>query len=391
MDRVAAPRSPVPCDGMAGKAAARSALMWPMSKRPYGRPRDRSRYRRRARTRLPLQHGQSAPRRWPLLSARGRIHRRSLPPGRHAGRRCRPLAVPDAAGRPWHPDDSSHCNDNPRPFTWHKSAEEIPGRLAGYCRSLNNSPATAAPSTNSERSKLTGHSGRSRSRARRGEANPGPTEDGRARDLREWAGGPPLEALAIPAVGCPLVGHAQATHHRERRVVACVRKRVHDSQAPDQRTRDPSTRAHSVAYPCPRAADRCRCGLRRSLPSRFAMKQSQHRLPVFQPGRGTDGAQDGARDGARDGATVTRDVHSAQPRSPGSTLMPSETSRPHYDHARRPPSRCATSVRPDSRQIPRLNVTFAPPLSCHSCFSILCSIGCGYVMVSIERGEQHGS
>ena len=58
-----------------------------------------------------------------------------------------PLAVPDAAGRPWHPDDSSHCNDNPRPFTWHKSAEEIPGRLAGYlplpqqlagyCRSLN--------------------------------------------------------------------------------------------------------------------------------------------------------------------------------------------------------------------------------------------------------------
>ena len=40
-------------------------------------------------------------------------------------------------GRPWHPGDSSHWNDNPRPFTWHKSAEEIPGRLAGYCRSLN--------------------------------------------------------------------------------------------------------------------------------------------------------------------------------------------------------------------------------------------------------------
>jgi hypothetical protein len=29
------------------------------------------------------------------------------------------------------------CNDNPRPFTWHKSAEEILDRLAGYCRSLN--------------------------------------------------------------------------------------------------------------------------------------------------------------------------------------------------------------------------------------------------------------
>ena len=28
-------------------------------------------------------------------------------------------------------------NDNPRPFTWHKSAEKIPGRLAGYCRSLS--------------------------------------------------------------------------------------------------------------------------------------------------------------------------------------------------------------------------------------------------------------
>jgi transposase len=28
-------------------------------------------------------------------------------------------------------------NDNPRPFTWHKSAEEILDRLAGYCRSLN--------------------------------------------------------------------------------------------------------------------------------------------------------------------------------------------------------------------------------------------------------------
>jgi transposase len=38
----------------------------------------------------------------------------------------------------------------PPPFTWHKSAEEIPGRLAA---------ATAAPATNSERSNLTGHAG----------------------------------------------------------------------------------------------------------------------------------------------------------------------------------------------------------------------------------------
>jgi len=42
-----------------------------------------------------------------------------------------------SCGRPWHPDDSSHWNDNPRPFTWNKSAEEILDRLAGYCRSLN--------------------------------------------------------------------------------------------------------------------------------------------------------------------------------------------------------------------------------------------------------------
>jgi hypothetical protein len=41
-------------------------------------------------------------------------------------------------GRPCHPDDSSHCNDNPRPFTWHKRAEEILDRLAGSCHSLNN-------------------------------------------------------------------------------------------------------------------------------------------------------------------------------------------------------------------------------------------------------------
>ena len=28
-------------------------------------------------------------------------------------------------------------NENPRPFTWHKSAEEILDRLAGYCRAIN--------------------------------------------------------------------------------------------------------------------------------------------------------------------------------------------------------------------------------------------------------------
>jgi hypothetical protein len=27
--------------------------------------------------------------------------------------------------------------NNPRPIIWHKSAEEILDRLAGYCRSLN--------------------------------------------------------------------------------------------------------------------------------------------------------------------------------------------------------------------------------------------------------------
>jgi hypothetical protein len=41
----------------------------------------------------------------------------------------------------WHPDDSRHCNDHPRPFTWHHSAEEILDRLAGYCRSRNNQRA----------------------------------------------------------------------------------------------------------------------------------------------------------------------------------------------------------------------------------------------------------
>jgi hypothetical protein len=29
-------------------------------------------------------------------------------------------------------------NDNPRPFTWHKRAEEILDRLAGSCRPRNN-------------------------------------------------------------------------------------------------------------------------------------------------------------------------------------------------------------------------------------------------------------
>ena len=28
-------------------------------------------------------------------------------------------------------------NQNPRPFTWHKSAEEILDRLVGYCRAIN--------------------------------------------------------------------------------------------------------------------------------------------------------------------------------------------------------------------------------------------------------------
>jgi hypothetical protein len=28
-------------------------------------------------------------------------------------------------------------NENPRPFTWHKTAEEILERLAGYCAAIN--------------------------------------------------------------------------------------------------------------------------------------------------------------------------------------------------------------------------------------------------------------
>jgi hypothetical protein len=28
-------------------------------------------------------------------------------------------------------------NDNPKPFTWHKSADDILQRLAGYCTAIN--------------------------------------------------------------------------------------------------------------------------------------------------------------------------------------------------------------------------------------------------------------
>ncbi|MBM7790101.1 hypothetical protein JOD67_006781 [Tenggerimyces flavus] len=28
-------------------------------------------------------------------------------------------------------------NDNPRPFTWHKSADQILDRLTNYCRTIN--------------------------------------------------------------------------------------------------------------------------------------------------------------------------------------------------------------------------------------------------------------
>jgi len=30
-----------------------------------------------------------------------------------------------------------HWNENPKPFTWHKTAEEILDRLAGYCTAIN--------------------------------------------------------------------------------------------------------------------------------------------------------------------------------------------------------------------------------------------------------------
>ena len=29
-------------------------------------------------------------------------------------------------------------NDNPKPFIWHKTANQILDRLAGYCRAVNN-------------------------------------------------------------------------------------------------------------------------------------------------------------------------------------------------------------------------------------------------------------
>jgi hypothetical protein len=46
-----------------------------------------------------------------------------------AGRPTAAIELTDEERETW--------NDNPRPFTWHKSAEEILDRLAGYCRSLN--------------------------------------------------------------------------------------------------------------------------------------------------------------------------------------------------------------------------------------------------------------
>jgi len=39
-------------------------------------------------------------------------------------------------------------NDNPKPFTWHKSAGDILQRLAGYCTAINQ---------NATSSTLTGH------------------------------------------------------------------------------------------------------------------------------------------------------------------------------------------------------------------------------------------
>lgn len=34
-----------------------------------------------------------------------------------------------------------HWNENPKPFTWHKSADDILDRLAGYCAAINKWPA----------------------------------------------------------------------------------------------------------------------------------------------------------------------------------------------------------------------------------------------------------
>jgi len=53
-----------------------------------------------------------------------------------------------SCGRPCHPDDSSHRNDNPRPSPGTRTPRRSPA----------DSPATAAaPSTSSEHSNLTGH------------------------------------------------------------------------------------------------------------------------------------------------------------------------------------------------------------------------------------------
>jgi len=41
------------------------------------------------------------------------------------------------SARPGHPRLGRDLERQPRPFTWHKSAEEILDRLAGYCCSLN--------------------------------------------------------------------------------------------------------------------------------------------------------------------------------------------------------------------------------------------------------------
>ena len=42
-------------------------------------------------------------------------------------------------------------NDNPKTFTWHRSADDILQRLAGYCTAINQNAQNAHSST------LTGH------------------------------------------------------------------------------------------------------------------------------------------------------------------------------------------------------------------------------------------
>jgi hypothetical protein len=34
------------------------------------------------------------------------------------------------------PDDATHVEDDPKPFVWHKTAEQILDRLAGYCHAI---------------------------------------------------------------------------------------------------------------------------------------------------------------------------------------------------------------------------------------------------------------